>query len=382
MEWIPLEQPDNLEFLDTVRDKNDPALSEPVLCDVYKLQLPFYDGYWLYRIVNSHMIPHLCMDFISNGTEHYYMDGSDTAFQTLNAKGALSLDQTNVVDYLDLYISYVYERGNSLEFIRNPHATTQKGAGAMEAHFNAIKYHQETSVTFDKQKNAFHITTPMIYQEDSVQTKTRVEKSGAIHISEPITVSFLTDPKADQKIHYRHNRETSLIDEAKTLMEQTDAGKELLDIMAETGAQVRVLTSPNYQTFTTNDKIIYILMPAIERSAKYLQMIALAFGIIDTYQIKNGWLRPAPDSEEVSWNAINYGKNLDIAVQTCKIIEELEQKNIKEAITAFQKMGLGRVYSGYKNDLSMEELLGVYLQSMDQYGFIKGEQQMETECQD
>jgi hypothetical protein len=371
MNWTPLD-PDKAEaFLDAVRNKTENALFLPALCTVHTRPLPFYDGYSLYRIVNRHMLPLLVLDYFSNGENHYYMDGSESAFENLNSRDAISLGEDNVLGYLDLYISYVYERGNSLGFIRDPRHTVKKGAAAMESHFSAITLHSKSAVSFDSANGRYTVKTPLIYQDKTVDSLIEIEKNGAIHILEPLQVSFLQAPRPETAIPYRHPFEGQIIEQSKALLAETAHGRTLLAITDETDVDIRVLGSPNYQGFITNDGIIYLTMPAAEQSGKILQALILAACLRDVEQIRGGYPHPNPTGDETVFALANYGKNLDMIVEMCKIVEELEKQGRPEALGALRDLGHESVYGGYKNRLEDNALMEVYLSALERHGIIK-----------
>lgn len=359
-------------FLDAVRDEAEAALFDPSLCEVHALPLSFYDGYSLTRIVNKHMIPFLLLDYLSNGEKHYYLDGSDQAFQNLNAQGAISLNKDNVRDYTDLYISYVYERGHSLDFISDPHDTSYKGSAAMDIHFRAITHHQETKIEHDAAQNRYTITAPLIYQDQTVQGRIEVAGNGAIHVLEPLTVSFLEQPQASAAIAYRHPGEAKIAEQAFSLLTAVPTGEALLKIAADKDFQIRVLASPNYHGFTTNSRVIYIIQPAAKLSADYLQALVLAACIRDAEQMDSSLFRPHPDISENDYALMNYGKNLDMIVQMCKIVEEFEGRNILEPLHELRKMGFESLYSAHKNRFDDRGMMAAYMDVLRRYGYIEG----------
>ena len=369
-QWKKLDRFQATEFIQAVASPDEPALFATDLCEVCRLPLSFYDGYFLTRIINKYMMPFLTMDYLSNGEHHYYMDGSDQALQNLNAQGAISLSENNVIDYIDLYISYVYEYGNSLEFIRDPHDMTQKGSGAMEMHFNAIKYHHNSSVFFDTENEKYKIITPLIYQDRTLQSQIEVFKTGRINIIEPVSVTFLENLNPKELISYRHPHEKEIIEQSKDILSSVEAGQRLLKIAQDFDTPIRVLTSPNYRGFITNQGGIYILMPATEKSAKFMQALVLAYALRDVEQIAAGYTHPALHEDKDHYVSANYSKNLDMILEMCKIAEEFQNKNIPEALHVLQRMGLESVYSGYKTGLDNDALMKIYLDSLKRYRFL------------
>ena len=371
--WQQLNADEAAQFLRAVASPDEPVIFDASLCEVHKMPLSFYDDYFLTRIVNKQMLPYLLLDFLSNGEKHYYLDGSDQAFHNLNSQGAISLDKDNVIDYVDLYISYVYERGNSLAFISDPHATSHKGSAAMEMHFRAITHHQQSSVKFDDASQRFHIVTPLIYQDQTIQSRVEIDKTGSIHLIEPVAVSFLTKLKPAKHIAYRHPLEDSIIEQSRALLSTTATGQKLIQATIEKGVEVRVLNSPSRHSYTTNTPVVYLVMPSVKRTADYLQAIVLAGGLRDAEQVLKEYYHPHPVHDEDRFFELNYSKNLDIVVEMCKIVKEYEDQNIQDALNELRKIGLESVYSGYKNGLSSEALMTVYIDSLKRYGLLTEE---------
>lgn len=353
MNWTRPGQDDALKFLNAVKDDAESAIFDPSLCEVHALPLPFYDGYALVRIVNRHMMPFLVLDYASNGENHYYMDGSEAPFHNLNARHALNLDESNVIDYLDFYISYVYERGSSLGFIR-----PESGSAARLPGFNG---------------KTFSLEAPLNYHENTIQARIDIETNGAIHIRDPLRVSFMTELQPGQEIRYRHPHEADILEETRELLRQTPTGEKLLGFAAGRSTETRVLCSPNYQGFITGSGLVYITMPAAENSAGYLQALTLAYGLRDVQQIAQGFVRRRRAEDRTAFIQSNYLKNLDIIVEMCKIVSEFGEKGMPEALTDLEGMALGSVYRAYKQGAEGLVLMQVYLDSLDKAGLMTGD---------
>src|SRR5690606_33540294 len=147
----------------------------------------------------------------------------------------------------------------------------------------------------------------------------------------------------------------------KALLGETENGARLLKLAEEQGTQIRVFNSTNYQGFVTNSRIAYIIMPAAEKTGKYLQAIVLAGCLRDAEQIAAGYLHPSLDSKPEIYETVNFGKNLDMVSEMCKIVEELENKGFLEGIAAMERLRLAGVYRAYKNGQRDEILQDTYL---------------------
>lgn len=350
MTWETLDKEAAKAFIESVADNDHPILFEPSICDVYALPLDFYDGYSLYRIANKYTIPYLQLDYLSNGEDHYYLDGSENPFHNLNARGAISLDSENVYYYLSLYISYVYERGNSLSELAPREDTT-------------IRHNQATQL--------YEVETTLHYQDATVQSYIEISAAGAIHVRTPVTVSFLEKPQiqADTTIHHPHAEK--IIERSKTLLSNTKRGAELLALYNEKQPNIHVINSPNYQGFCTNTHVIYMCMPSAEQTAKYLQSLVLAGSIRDMQQIDDMITHPHPTEREDVYGDVTLAKNLDMVIEMCKIVEELEALNMPEGLHDFSKMGFAGLYQSYKTGSSEDALFEVYMSALKQQNIVE-----------
>ena len=343
MNWDRLSDNDAEVFIDAVADKDYKILFEPSICDVFIYPLSFYDGYHLTRIANKYTVPYMQFDYLSNGEDHYYLDGSENVFHNLNTRGAISLDINNVFQYLSLYISYVYEYGNSLEFVGDE---------------------TNSKVSYDAAEDVYVIETPLRYQDDIVAGKIEVTPEGALHVKSPLEVSFLDNLKPKDALSYVHPYTENIIEECKSLLSITQTGQSLLKTAQHLKPAIRVLNSPNYQSFCSNLRVIHLSMPAEERTAKYLQMLMMAGAIRDMEQIFDGAMHPHPIDNEDIYGEITLGKNLDQVLEMCKIVDELEELNIPEGLHELGKMGLAGFYQVYKTGADEDTLTRVYIDAL------------------
>ncbi len=347
MSWSPLIQEDAEKFIKSVADENEPALFDLALCNVHSFPLSFYDGYSLYRIANKYMIPNLVLDYLSNGEDHYYLDGSDAPFQNLNARQAISLNEHNVADYLKFYISYVYERGNSFEF--------------------SLQISDDDPVQLiliDIENSLYKLEADILYQGAKHKARITVEENGSIHVQAPVIVSFLESPSPQTKAPYRHPLENTIIEGTKSLLSATKKGVKFLKILEEHKVEVRIITSPNYMGITHTSNLIYLSMPIVEKTAKYAQAIILACHIQEVFQNVSGFLRPPTDIDQTTRIELNYGKNLDMILETCIMVEEYEQQNALGALKEIDAMGLRPLYEAQKTEKKPEALMGFYLKML------------------
>lgn len=368
--WTQLNQQDTNIFLGAVRDTENGILFEPSICEAFSHPLDFFDGYDLLRISNQYSPPFMLFDYVSNGENHYYLDGSDQALQTLCTQGSVRLTSDNVLDYIDMYFSYVYERGNSIVFIRDPQNMNFKGSDGMGAHFKAIQKHQSVQVQWSNEDDAFVIHTPLLYQDKTHEGVIHVSKNGRIDVLAPLTVSFLDTPQGIEDVPYAHPKADDILRQTRDLLVKAPTGKRLLDIADEKDVEIRIVGSANYQAVATNKPMIYLFMPAAQYTADYHQALQLGGALRDMEQVLGGFPRPSAEEAPEVFFSISYDKNLNILCEVCKIVEEFENLNISEAIAAMRRLGIEDVYSGYKNGAPPDEMLNIYTNMMVKQGFI------------
>jgi len=349
-QWRELPTSDAIQFLDAVRDSDHGILFEPSVCKVFLHPLDFFDGYDLIRVSNQYSPPFMLLDYVSNGCNHYYLDGSDHAFQTLCSQKSVRLTAENVLQYIDIYFSYVYERGNTVVYIRH-----------FEDYEPSLQQNED---------GYFIIHTRLIYQDEMRDAIVHVHPSGQIDIVSPANVSFLDAPQGHEDIAYIHPQEDNILEQTNALMSASETAQEYLKNISEHKIDIRVFSSPNYQATTFNKPIIYLFMPAAQLTADYHQVLLLGGALHDAQQIMGGYKRPSIDEDDVLFFNINHDKNLKLIAGICKIVEEFEALEMPEAVQAIENLGLRSVYEGFKANISADDLMERYIQALRDRGLI------------
>lgn len=347
--WQQLSAQDALCFLDAVRSEEFRVLFEPSICEVYKHPLPFYEGYDLIRIVNKYSPPFVLIDYISNGENHYYLNGSDHVMQTLCLQGNLSLNADNVLEYIDLYFSYVYERGNTVVLL-------PESANA--------------DVHYDQSIGVYVIRTVLLYQDERREMLIHVHAGGRIDLIEPARISFLDAPKGFKEIDHTHPKAESILEQCKSLLAKSATGARLLEVAQTCKIEMSVLASPNIQARAYNKPMVHLYLPAAQHTADYHQALTLAGALSDVEQILRGYKRPSLDEGDEVYLSVNYDKNLKLLVEICKIVEELEDNNDADAVKALENLDLGKLYVAYKNGDNAAKLMTVYLETLIDLGYV------------
>ena len=118
MDWNRLDRNQSAEILGHIAQAADPSLFSGNSSEASFKPLPFYQNYMVYRITNFATLPSFSLDFLSNGESFHLLDGSPEPINLVNTIGELYLNDSNVIDYIQFYLSNI--RGNDGDILYRP----------------------------------------------------------------------------------------------------------------------------------------------------------------------------------------------------------------------------------------------------------------------
>lgn len=361
MVWDDCAEEDVLPFLDSVRSDQFPALFSGGHHKLYRTELDFYDGYALYALANTSMLPFYEMYFLSNGENHQYLDGTIFPFQALINLDAVSLTPQNVEAYLAFYFYFVFDPSKKIRVIIDPNNTPYAGPSAMAHHFKAIKHHDKRDIAYDEQTQRYTIQAPILYDSETVSGVVSVSSSGVIHVLQPESVTLLDNSVDDAAPSFIHPHEGQLIEENVETLKLSAEGQRLLQMQRDHGVKLRIVAGIPHCGFALNSREIFVVAPAYQNVGSGYQSIDFAIALRECEHVLCKLSRPSPDGDEEEYIHQNYEANLDCALTLCKIADECEQKGHTEFLHCLRKSGYEQLYSGYKNGLDVMELYELYL---------------------
>lgn len=328
--------------------------------ELWAYDLPFLDGYSRYSLDNTGVIPPFRMDYISNGENHYYLDGSAHPILLLIQIEAFRLEIGNILSYLDFFDDVVFDPQRKVKFVVDAYDTGYAGAQAMEHHFKAIDYTDRREIVEHEQ--FFMLKIPVLYNGETVFGSVRVEKSGKIVIESPVYAD-LTGHGFDtlQNLRYAHPHHKALLRTNSETLNLSPSGKMMLDFSDGYHIDVSFISGITRQGFTTKDRRVFIAAPCDISAASPYQVADLASALRDCEIAEMTGDRQARLSPETEGFAEeNHGRNLDILLTLCKIGRELEESGDEGVLHVLRKSGLGPLYSGYASGLDLEKLMDIY----------------------
>lgn len=185
MNWQPLEKEQLDTLIDTVAAKAMPGLFSASSSQGQKSSLSFYDGFYLYDLRNYSTLPVFTMQYLGNGKDFFYLDGSSAPIYKVNEQyNAITLDENNILDYIAFFFSYVSMLEEEAEMISDPEnlpyyeylSQNQKDVIAREK--NAAQ------ITFDEQTLHYKVFCPLYYGGSLVKAEIDVDKRGHVDVKD------------------------------------------------------------------------------------------------------------------------------------------------------------------------------------------------------
>lgn len=360
-EILPPEQ--TQKFIKDVRSEAHASLFDGKYYELWAYELPFLDGYSRYRLDDIGAIPPFSMDYISNGENHYYLDGSAHPVMLLIQIDAFRLKKESVLSYLDFFDDVVLDPRRKAKFIIDAYDTGYAGAQAMEHHFKAINYTDKREIAeFD---TFFILKIPILYNGETFFGSVRIEKTGKIIIESPIHADLTGhDFNTLHPLRYTHPHGKALLHANSEILKISPLGKEMLDFAASYQIDLTFVSGITRQGFNVRGKRVFITAPCDISTASPYQVIDLAGALRESEIIQMTGDRQEkfpPDADGFAEE--NHGRNLDILLTLCKIGKELEDNGCADVLQILRKAGLGPLYSGYISGRGLEELMDIYAET-------------------
>lgn len=185
MNWQPLEKEQLDTLIDTVASKAMPGLFSVSSSQGKKSSLSFYEGFYLYDLRNYSTLPVFTMQYLGNGKDFFYLDGSSNSIYKVNEQyNAISLDESNILDYIKFFFSYVSMLEEETEMISDPESLpyyeylTDQQKNIIENEKNNAGIH------FDEQTQHFTIRCPLYYGGSLVKAEIDVDKRGHVDVKD------------------------------------------------------------------------------------------------------------------------------------------------------------------------------------------------------
>lgn len=182
MEWNRLDRQQSEEILEHIAVASDPSLFTMGSSEASFKPLPFYQDYMLYRMTNYATLPAFSLVFLSDGESFFLLDGSPAPINLVNKKGVLFLNETNVVDYVDFYLSNIQGEDGDIYLIRDLDNLPFVDSLERDQKMELERRHIEPQVTKDADTGRFVVLCDLFYTGTLLKSAVFVDDEGQIEI--------------------------------------------------------------------------------------------------------------------------------------------------------------------------------------------------------
>ncbi len=180
MIWHRLDRDKTVSMINRVKSVGDFVLFSPQTSEAKALKLPFYESFLLYRLTNFSSLPTFSMDFLSDGENYFYMDGSDAPIMNINQKAGLNLTADTVIAYLNFYYCFVRLPEGEIILLKSPEeaAIIDLYDEERREDFSAIP--TPLSIDAVNGTGTFKVTAPVLYDGSPMEALITVTKDGVV----------------------------------------------------------------------------------------------------------------------------------------------------------------------------------------------------------
>ncbi|NBX67039.1 MAG: hypothetical protein EBQ96_08600 [Proteobacteria bacterium] len=183
MNWQKLERTETAKIIQRVSETPDGVLFSKSTSEATAAVLSFYRGFNLVRLTNYATLPSFTLDFLSDGSSFYLLDGSPDPLNRVSARGALVLNDQNVIDYVDFFFSHVTTEEGDIFLVRDPNALPFMSSLSLDQQIQVKKHHADPVVEYDRENDVFLVHAVMYFAGVLLRATLTVQPDGQIEIS-------------------------------------------------------------------------------------------------------------------------------------------------------------------------------------------------------
>ena len=182
MHWQRLDRDNSLKVIDSVKSADNAGLFSHTTSEVQRSRLSFYKDYSVYKVTNYASLPSFSFEYLSDGMFFHYLDGTESPIHTVNDKGVLTLDKSNVMDYLAFYFAHVGDDEGDIIVINNPHDMPMLDSLDAEAYDAVFSQHKTPEVHYDGGFDAYEVTANLYKDSQIMRAQIEINVKGRVKI--------------------------------------------------------------------------------------------------------------------------------------------------------------------------------------------------------
>jgi len=182
MHWQKLDREHTIKVIKSVQSPENQGMIAQGTSEVKRAKARFYEDHDIYRVTNFASLPSFTFEFISDGTFYHYLDGTEHAIYTVNDKGALRLEEHNVLDYLEFFFQYVSQDDEDAVLIVNPRDMPLLDSLDADA-YDAVFNHHKPPTVKTLSDDDFQIEADIYLESHMVRATINVTTKGRVTIT-------------------------------------------------------------------------------------------------------------------------------------------------------------------------------------------------------
>lgn len=182
MNWTRLDKQQSQDILQHITNAADADLFSGNSSEASFKPLSFYQDFMIYRITNYATLPSFSLDFLSDGESFLLLDGSITPINTVNNKGTLYLNETNVIDYADFYLANIRGEDGDIYMINDPENLPFLDSLSLDQQIDLKQKHVKPQVVLDKETGDFIVLADLFYGGTLLNAAIIVNATGTLTI--------------------------------------------------------------------------------------------------------------------------------------------------------------------------------------------------------
>lgn len=182
MHWQRLDRDNSVKVIDSVKSAENAGMFSIGTSEVKRARLPFYTDYYLYKVTNFASLPSFSFQYLSDGTFFHYLDGTEEPIYTVNDKGSLALNETNVMPYLEFFFNQIGDDEGDTMIINNPHDMPLLESLDMDVYQAVFSQHKPAKITNNGNSANFHVEADLYKDAQLVRAKIDVSGRGRVKI--------------------------------------------------------------------------------------------------------------------------------------------------------------------------------------------------------
>jgi hypothetical protein len=194
MHWQKLDRDNKIKTIESITSSDTGGLFSVATCDVEQARLSFYNNYRLFKITNYSSLPSFSFEYLSDGTFFHHLDGTEGPIYVVNDKGELSLNEYNVVSYLEFFFSVSEgDDGEEMVVLKDVDSMPLLSSMGEDVSDAMLRSHKNPKVKYSEAEGKYTVETDMFSDGQMIRATIDVSQTGRVKILEQkmITSSFV-----------------------------------------------------------------------------------------------------------------------------------------------------------------------------------------------